>query len=65
MSTKGKKWRDGQVYSLMDGSVRVWIDQGAIHLKAAESPHSDPVELTGEMAIQLANTLREMTADLD
>ena len=64
MSTRGKKWREGQVYNLMEGSVRAWIDQGAIHLKAAEPPHSDAVELTGEMAIQLATTLREMAADL-
>jgi hypothetical protein len=65
MSTRDKKWREGQVFSLMDGSVSAWIDQGAIHLKAVESLYGDPVELTGEMAIQLASALREMVADVD
>jgi hypothetical protein len=65
MANNNRKWREGQPFDLMDGSVRAWIDQGAIHLKAVEAPHGDPVELTEEMAIQLAAALREMAAELD
>ncbi|WP_262379848.1 DUF6360 family protein [Pseudomonas sp. WS 5414] len=43
-----------------DGAVRLWIEQGsAIHLKAI-SPHNDPVELTAEQALELAQALQRL-----
>jgi hypothetical protein len=54
-----------QVFELLEGSVRVWIEQGAIHMIAVELPSQDPVELTGDMARQLAATLQEMVDRLD
>ncbi|MFO3674927.1 DUF6360 family protein [Pseudomonas protegens] len=47
-----------------DGDVRLWIEQGsAIHLKAI-SPHNDPVELTVEQALELAQALQRLASRL-
>ncbi|ROL69355.1 hypothetical protein BK634_16535 [Pseudomonas chlororaphis] len=47
-----------------DGAVRLWIEQGsAIHLKAI-SPHNDPVELTAEQALELAQALQRLASRL-
>ncbi len=47
-----------------DGDVRLWIEQGsAIHLKAI-SPHNDPVELTAEQALELAQALQRLAGRL-
>ncbi|PYB97084.1 hypothetical protein DMX09_27815 [Pseudomonas protegens] len=47
-----------------DGDVRLWIEQGsAIHLKAI-SPHNDPVELTAEQALELAQALQRLASRL-
>jgi hypothetical protein len=55
---------DRSVFKLLDGDVRVWVEpEEGIYLKAAEG--SDPVELTKEMAKQLAAALMEMAAQLD
>jgi hypothetical protein len=55
---------DRSVFKLLDGNVRVWVEpEEGIYLKAAEG--NDPVELTKEMAKQLATALLEMAARLD
>jgi len=47
-----------------EGDVRLWIEQGsAIHLKAI-SPHNDPVELTAEQALELAQALQRLASRL-
>jgi hypothetical protein len=47
-----------------EGDVRLWIEQGsAIHLKAI-SPHNDPVELTAEQALEVAQALQRLASRL-
>jgi hypothetical protein len=48
-------------YSLSDGEVRVWVEQEAIHIKAA-SGGSDPAELTKEQALELADALKRLVS---
>ncbi len=50
-------------FELLDGDVRVWIEQEAIHIIAVD--RRDPVELTEVMARELAAALLEMAAQLD
>lgn len=49
---------------LMNGDVRVWAEQDAIHLVAFDRAHHDPVELTGKMARALAKKLNEFADTL-
>ena len=47
-----------------EGDVRVWIEQGsAIHIKAI-SEYNDPVELTAEQALELAQALQRLASRL-
>lgn len=50
---------DAACYSLFDGAVRVFVEQGAVHLKTIERCN-DPTELTPEMARKLAAILMEL-----
>jgi hypothetical protein len=53
----------GEVVSI--GDVHVWIEQGAsICIKAVE-PTGDPVEITGDQAQRLAETLLKMAAAIE
>jgi hypothetical protein len=53
-------------FRLLDGDVRAWIEQeSSIHLKAADGKFNDPVELTPEMARQLATALTEFASRVD
>ena len=52
-------------FELMDGEIRVWIEQEAIHIKAIEQASGDPVELTPEMAKQLADALNPLAQKAD
>ena len=54
-----------QIFELLNGDLGVWIEQEAIHLVAFDSPHKDPVELTGAMARPLAAALVEMANQID
>ena len=47
-----------------DGDVRLWIEQESLHLRAADS-FGDPVELTKEEAIRLAEALVSFAATVD
>jgi hypothetical protein len=49
----------------MEGAIRVWVEQEAIHIVAFDRPHLDPVELTPLMARQLADALTKMAEQLD
>ncbi len=49
--------KKGDRAQMCDGDVSVWIEQEAIHLKAVDSKHGDPVELTVGEARQLAAVL--------
>ena len=62
---RDESWKEGQVFELMDGTVRVWLEQEAIHLVAFDKPYNDPVELTASMAKELADVLREMADQVD
>ncbi|MEL7551799.1 DUF6360 family protein [Pseudomonas protegens] len=56
--------RTTDYFESSDGDVRLWIEQGsAIHLKAI-SPHNDPVELTAEQALELAQALQRLACRL-
>ncbi|ROM15524.1 hypothetical protein BK643_23580 [Pseudomonas protegens] len=56
--------RTTDYFESSDGDVRLWIEQGsAIHLKAI-SPHNDPVELTAEQALELAQALQRLARRL-
>ncbi|QZI68143.1 hypothetical protein K5F93_17025 [Pseudomonas protegens] len=47
-----------------EGAVRLWIEQGsAIHLKAC-TEHNDPVALTAEQALELAQALQRLASRL-
>jgi hypothetical protein len=48
---------DRSAFQLVDGDVRVWIEQEAIHMIAHDPQYHDPVELTSTMARQLAAVL--------
>jgi len=50
-------------FELMDGEVRVWIEQETIHMIAKDLRYNDPVELPTHMARELATALLRM-ADL-
>ena len=54
------KSHQSEIFALMNGDVRMWIEQEVIHLVAFDRPYHDPVELTTEMARELAAKLREM-----
>jgi hypothetical protein len=49
---------------VIEGQVAVWIDQGAIHLKLL-SNSMDPIELTEDGAKRLADTLRNLAAEIE
>ncbi|WOE82268.1 hypothetical protein RZO07_13950 [Pseudomonas protegens] len=56
--------RTTDYFESSDGDVRLWIEQGsAIHLKAI-SPYNDPVELTAEQALELAQALQRLASRL-
>ena len=56
--------RTTDYFESSEGDVRLWIEQGsAIHLKAI-SPHNDPVELTAEQAVELAQALQRLAGRL-
>jgi hypothetical protein len=52
-------------FELMDGDVRVWIEQEAVHIRAIEQISGDPVELTSDMARQLADALDRLADQAD
>jgi hypothetical protein len=56
----------GPFFELLDGDVCVWVepDEG-IYMRAGDSKFRDPVELTSEMAKQLAAALLEMADQLE
>lgn len=47
------------VCELSDGEIKVWIEQEVIHIKAIDT-FGDPVELTKERALELADVLRRL-----
>ncbi|MBP5103804.1 hypothetical protein HUS90_26190 [Pseudomonas protegens] len=56
--------RTTDYFESSEGAVRLWVEQGsAIHLKAI-SPHNDPVELTAEQALELAQALQRLAGRL-
>ncbi|PZP04630.1 MAG: hypothetical protein DI621_23645 [Pseudomonas protegens] len=56
--------RTTDYFESSEGDVRLWIEQGSvIHLKAI-SPHNDPVELTAEQALELAQALQRLAGRL-
>jgi len=65
MNDQKKLLRNHQEFDLMNGAVRVWIEQETIHLVAFDRPHHDPVELTSAMARRLAAALKDMADGLD
>jgi hypothetical protein len=54
-----------QVFELLDGEVRVWIDQDAVHIIAGDLLHNDPTELNVKMVRQLAVELSRLANILD
>jgi hypothetical protein len=54
-----------EIFELMNGAVRVWKEQGAVHIKAVDNPFNDPVELTASMARQLGQRLLLMAEEVE
>lgn len=54
-----------QVFDLLDGEVRVWIEQDSLHIVAGDPQHGDPTELTAKMARELAAELGRLADILD
>jgi hypothetical protein len=64
----GERWSDefmekGNAYDLSDGELRVWIEQEAIHIKAIDK-FGDPVGLTKEKALELAEVLKRLAGKI-
>lgn len=56
--------RTTDYFESSEGAVRLWVEQGsAIHLKAC-TEHNDPVELTAEQALELAQALQRLASRL-
>ncbi len=56
--------RTTDYFESSEGAVRLWVEQGsAIHLKAC-TEHNDPVELTAEQALELAQALQRLASHL-
>lgn len=53
------------IFALLDGNVRVWIDQDAVHLIAGDPRYGDPCELTSQMALELASILSRCANSID
>ena len=53
-----------QQFEISDGEVRLWIDQESLHLRATDA-HGDPVELTKEEAVKLAQALLDFSEKID
>jgi hypothetical protein len=61
MGTKAS--HDRSSFELLNGDVRVWIEQETIHMLAVD--RRSPVELTEDMAKDLGVALLEMVAQLE
>jgi hypothetical protein len=46
MRNEQDKTHGRQALELMEGAIRVWVEQEAIHIVAFDRPHLDPVERT-------------------
>jgi hypothetical protein len=65
MNNQEKSKQEPQIFELVNGDVRLWVEQETIHLAAFDRPHCDPVELSTKMARALAAKLKEMADKLD
>ena len=54
-----------QPFELMEGEVRVWIDQDSIHIISGDLRYNDPTELTSEMARILSAELERLANILE
>jgi hypothetical protein len=54
-----------RTFELLDGEVRLWVDQDALHIIAGDLRHNDPVELTSKMARKLACELERLADIID
>ena len=52
-----------KTFELSGGEVRLWIEQESIHLRVTEA-HGDPVELTKEEAVKLAEALLTFSKEI-
>lgn len=54
-----------ELFELLNGDIRVWIEQEAIHLRASDGKSGDPVELTTANARTLAAKLIQLADRLE
>ena len=54
-----------RVFELLEGEIRVWVDQEAVHIVAGDAVHGDPAELTASMARRLAQELNGLADEID
>ncbi|HEX5244535.1 MAG TPA: hypothetical protein VFW23_14830 [Tepidisphaeraceae bacterium] len=52
-------------FELLNGDIRVWLEQEAIHLRASDGKTGDPVELTTDNARTLAMKLIQFADRLE
>lgn len=50
-------------YEFSGGEIRVWLEQEAVHIKAIDNS-VDPVEMTKEEALELAEALRQLALQI-
>jgi len=50
-------------FYLSDGEISVWVEQEAIHIKAIDKS-GDPVEITKDRALELAEALKQLAATI-
>lgn len=55
--------KETKVIRILDGDVTARVEQGAVHLRAIDG--RDPVELTSEMARELAAALVKLAEQAD
>jgi hypothetical protein len=58
--TQNERKQSGHIFELAGGEVRAWIEQDAIHIRAAAKGFNDPAELTASEARRLSLALKEM-----
>jgi hypothetical protein len=65
MTNKRDIHKRPEAFKLLNGDIRVWIEQEAIHIIAVDLPYLDPVELTCDLARQLVVALQAMVEQLE
>lgn len=61
---KMKKFNNDNYFESSDGTVRIWIEQGTSIKMKVITETNDPVELSEEEAIEIANILTKFSKEI-